>query len=113
MPRGQSGEAQAERLKNGCCPVHGIPMYQVGRWYKPLDDRPAYTIVACSRKDCEVIARESAPFQDAQVIPSDFSYPDPLCDTFEILEDWVGNDPSRHDAMIAWLRRRRDTILPT
>lgn len=112
MPRGQSAEAQSARLANGRCPVHGIPMYQVGRWYQPLDGRPAYTVVACSRKNCEVIARESPPFHDAQVLPSDFVYPDPPCDMFELLENWLGDDPSRHDAVIACLRRRRDAVIP-
>jgi len=86
-------------------------MCQVGRWYQPLDGRPAYTIVGCPRRDCELVAKSSW-FQDAQVLPSDFPYPDPLCEMFESLEDWLGDDPSRHDAMIAWLRRKRDTILP-
>jgi hypothetical protein len=111
MPKGQSPETQAERLGDGCCPIHGIPMSQVGTWYEPVDGRPSYTIVGCPRRDCNVLAKQSSPFGAAQLLPPGSTYPDPPSDMFGILESWLGDDPSRHDAVIAWLRRRKDAIM--
>src|SRR4051794_26306544 len=61
IAEGQSWEAQEERLRNGCCPIHGLVLTQVGTWYKrPAADRE-FTIVACPRKDCDVHAMQSDP----------------------------------------------------
>jgi hypothetical protein len=50
--RRQTPVDQIERLANGCCPVHGLFMPQVGSWYQ----RPGtawFTIVECPRRDCQ------------------------------------------------------------
>jgi hypothetical protein len=59
--RGQSAAAQAHRLRESRCPVHGLSMPQVGpgAGYDRHGQPPpggAYTIVACPRRDCGVRA---------------------------------------------------------
>jgi hypothetical protein len=54
--RRQTPVDQIERLANGCCPVHGIFMPQVGYWYQ-LPGAPWFTIVECPRRDCEQRAK--------------------------------------------------------
>jgi hypothetical protein len=51
--RGQSKEAQDERLAEGRCPIHGLWISQVEGWYHPTEGRD-YTIVGCLRKDCTI-----------------------------------------------------------
>lgn len=111
MPRGQTAEMQAERLQRGCCPIHGLAMYQVGRWYEPMDGRPTYTIVGCPRQDCGVTAKASSPDGPAQLVPEGFVPPDLQEGIAGALEEWLGNDPSRFDLMIERLRRQRDALL--
>lgn len=55
MGRKQSLSDRTNRLKTGCCPIHGLFMSQVDGWYYP-DDRAAYTIVGCPRRDCDARA---------------------------------------------------------
>jgi hypothetical protein len=65
--RGQSQEAQAARLRNGCCPVHGLGMPQIGRWFYPEEDGTisAFTYVGCPRKDCDIAAKQGHPWGNA------------------------------------------------
>ena len=58
--KGQSEAAQNARLDRGCCPIHGIGMGQIAGWWHPLDG-PSFTLVACGRKDCDVICKASGP----------------------------------------------------
>ena len=53
--KGQSEEAKAERLKNGCCPVHGVPMSQITGWEKD------WCFVGCPRRDCDIAAKAKDP----------------------------------------------------
>lgn len=69
MPKGQGWEAQEQRLDNGCCPVHGIPMYQAGGWYRLPGEEQAFTIVSCTRADCDVHSTETEPFGRAKLLP--------------------------------------------
>ena len=76
MPAKQSYADRVHRLSDGRCPIHGIPMYQIDLEYVALpcghyEARRA--IVECSRKDCEVLAYEEKPFQDAVLFPQ-FQY---------------------------------------
>jgi hypothetical protein len=62
--RGQSAFARARRLRDGCCPIHGVVMYQVDGFHFDKDGNlvnpePAgadYTIVGCTRNGCEIRA---------------------------------------------------------
>lgn len=55
MPKGQSIDVQRKRLSEGCCPIHGLGMSQIDGWYYPKDGR-GFTVVACSRRDCQLAA---------------------------------------------------------
>jgi hypothetical protein len=55
MRRKQSTDERLNRLNQGCCPIHGSFMSQVDGWYYP-EDREPYTIVGCSRRDCDARA---------------------------------------------------------
>ncbi len=71
--RKQTIEDRLERLKNGACPIHGIPMYQIGVT-EPLFGAPhCYNIVECSRQDCLIQAFELFPFENAILFP-EFQY---------------------------------------
>ena len=49
-----------QRLEQGCCPVHGIGMGQIGCWYYP-PDAEAFTVVQCPRRDCRRLGKTSVP----------------------------------------------------
>lgn len=55
MSRKQSQIERANWLKQGCCPIHGLFMNQIDSWYYPENSEP-YTIVGCSRRDCDAKA---------------------------------------------------------
>ncbi len=55
MTRKQSLSDRLQRLNQGCCPIHGSFMLQIDSWYYPEKSKP-YTIVGCSRKNCEAKA---------------------------------------------------------
>lgn len=110
MPSSQSPEAQAERLDNGRCLIHGILMTQIGSWYEPIDGRAQYTIVGCPRRDCDQQAK-SPRSEPLELVPMSFAYPDPPGALFEALELWVADDPARQDAVLQWIRRRRESLL--
>jgi hypothetical protein len=59
-------QKQKVRLRDGRCPVHGLPMPQIGRWHYPRKDK-AFTIVGCPRRDCSVIAKAREPFQNYEL----------------------------------------------
>jgi hypothetical protein len=77
MPKGQTDAARAERLSQCCCPVHGLGMGQLDGWYHPLDGTPDYTVVGCPRRDCDVRAKATSYDGPAELIPADWSPPDP------------------------------------
>ncbi len=52
----QSVADQAKRLNGGRCPVHGLGMGQVDRYYETDDGQP-FTIVGCPRRDCGIRAK--------------------------------------------------------
>lgn len=56
----QSAKDRAERLKKGCCPVHGITMCQVG--LTELVKGNQLFIAECPRKDCNIQGTTSEPF---------------------------------------------------
>jgi hypothetical protein len=59
----QSSKDRLQRLSMGCCPIHGIPMYQVGL----TKDETAF-VVECPRKDCHVRVVEHEPFGPAVLL---------------------------------------------
>jgi hypothetical protein len=68
----QSRLDRMERLKDGRCPIHGIPMYQKDLEYKQMSCghyHPGRAIVGCSRNDCDIRAYEEKPFEDAELFP--------------------------------------------
>jgi hypothetical protein len=71
MPK-QSSSDRLKRLDRGCCPIHGIFMSQVDDWYVENDGRH-YTIVGCSRKNCNVCAK-AYNFDGPWEILPDFAY---------------------------------------
>lgn len=78
---GQSSQERLDRLERGACPIHGLSMSQADRWYYPEGKKP-YTVVACPRRACRVIARAHS-FDGPWELPSEFElllddhYPDP------------------------------------
>jgi hypothetical protein len=52
----QKAQNRIERLKLGCCPVHGIYMSQIDSWYTDEKGKD-YTIVGCPRRNCKIIAK--------------------------------------------------------
>lgn len=58
--RGQTLEARQHRLSEQCCPIHGLPMYQIAGWglnehgVLDSDNYGPYTMIGCTRKDCKV-----------------------------------------------------------
>lgn len=56
----QRKQKQTIRLKEGRCPVHGLPMSQISRWYD--NTRRDYCYGGCPRKDCNVAAKFHEPF---------------------------------------------------
>lgn len=76
MARKQSRQDRLTRLSDGRCPIHGIPMYQIDLEYVQLPCghyEARRSIVECSRRDCEILAYEEEPFQDAVLLPQ-FQY---------------------------------------
>lgn len=51
----QSARDRALRLSQGCCPIHGTPMTQIGN--DEIDGQHVY-VVACPRNDCDVQATQ-------------------------------------------------------
>lgn len=47
--KGQSAQAQAERLAKRQCPIHGSPLSQAGGYYRNRSP------VGCTRRDCDFI----------------------------------------------------------
>lgn len=47
----QSINDRRHRLSEGCCPIHGIPMCQVGN---DMVQGIAHYLVGCPRRDCAV-----------------------------------------------------------
>jgi hypothetical protein len=64
----QSAEDRARRLENGCCPVHGITMLQVG-----LTEDGLRYIAGCTRKDCDIRGITDEPFGPLTLLPK-FEY---------------------------------------
>lgn len=62
----QTAKDRAQRLRDGCCPIHGLPMGQEGN--DVIDGRHAY-IVGCPRKDCDVRASQFAIDGEATLLP--------------------------------------------
>ena len=56
----QSATDRAKRLANGCCPIHGIPMGQVG--LTELVNDSQLFIAECTRKDCNIQGTTAAPY---------------------------------------------------
>jgi len=59
MARKQSAADRRRRLGQGCCPIHGIWMPQVGVWEERTGgalDGAQVTTVKCPRKDCHIKA---------------------------------------------------------
>ena len=65
----QSSSDRLQRLARGCCPIHGVFMSQVDRWYVE-DDGRRHTIVGCSRKDCNVRAKAYGSDGPWEVLPN-------------------------------------------
>ena len=63
--RGQSKDAQQARLSENRCPVHGLPMSQIG--LTPIVDGLQEYVVACPRKDCGIEAITPSPEGPARV----------------------------------------------
>ncbi len=58
----QSAREHTRRLSEGCCPIHGTPMPQIGN--DVIDGQHVY-VVGCPRKDCDVQATETEPYGPA------------------------------------------------
>lgn len=56
IAKGQSIEARLARLKEGCCPIHGLGMNQESEWYPTPTPEGMVTTIGCPRKDCPVMA---------------------------------------------------------
>ena len=56
MGRKQSLTDRLNRFSQGCCPIHGLFMSQIDRWYYPKDGNP-YTVVGCPRQNCDARAK--------------------------------------------------------
>ena len=74
--RGQSAEAQADRLARGCCPVHGIGMSQVGGPVYPQDGSLDFVIVGCDRRDCDIRAKAFSSHGPWELIGADWTPPE-------------------------------------
>lgn len=62
----QSVKDRADRLKSGCCPIHGIDMPQIGIWG---DDERRGALVGCPRRDCNVMGVAEAPGGPVELLP--------------------------------------------
>ena len=63
----QSAKDRAQRLRAGCCPIHGTPMPQVGT--DVIDGKPV-SVVGCPRKDCTVQATQAEHDGGATLLPA-------------------------------------------
>lgn len=52
----QRSEDRKSRLGKGCCPVHGLWMGQIDRWYEQKHGKP-FTYVGCPRRACKIRAK--------------------------------------------------------
>ncbi len=68
MNQKQSSTERLNRLHEGRCPIHGLAMNQVDRWYYPKEREP-YTIVGCGRGDCEVRAMANSYDGPWEIMP--------------------------------------------
>src|SRR5947209_1088342 len=62
-------QKQQVRLSEGRCPIHGLPMSQISRWFE--DSRKHYCFGGCPRKDCSVAAKFHEPFGQALDVAED------------------------------------------
>ena len=53
MRQKQSPQDRLRRLADGCCPIHGIPMSQVGN--TEVNGKHVF-VAGCPRKDCDIEA---------------------------------------------------------
>lgn len=51
----QTRIARQNRLKTGCCPLHGCKMHQIDIWYESASGR-RYSFVGCMHFGCEIEA---------------------------------------------------------
>lgn len=72
MARRQSATDRIDRLNQGCCPVHGSWMSQVGGWCDVETDAP-YTVVGCNRQNCDVRAKAYSADVSWKLLP-EFTY---------------------------------------
>lgn len=54
----QSARDRANRLRSGCCPLHGLAMSQVGL----TGDEARPFLVECTRKDCDIRGTSAEPY---------------------------------------------------
>lgn len=62
----QTAKDRFERLKDGCCPIHGIGMSQIGLEGEGAEQR---FLVGCPRKDCEIKGTSVEPFGPVELRP--------------------------------------------
>lgn len=67
----QSLEDRAARLKEGRCPIHGIPMTQTG-WPR-RENGAVYFLVGCGRRGCGIEAKEFTSQGPWELMP-EFQY---------------------------------------
>jgi hypothetical protein len=72
--KGQSQFSRVARVKGGCCPIHGVPMWQVGGYRYDADGREvgeaaSYCLAACPRKDCGITAASRGPDGPQRLLP--------------------------------------------
>ena len=68
MSRKQSLADRLDRINHGRCPIHGLFMSQVNRWYYPANREP-YTIVGCPRRDCNARAKANSYDGPWEILP--------------------------------------------
>lgn len=66
----QTPADRLSRLADGRCPIHGLPMYQVG---SAVVDEKTRFVAECTRADCNVQATTHEPFGPAVLLP-EFEY---------------------------------------
>jgi len=64
----QSAKDRAGRLSNGCCPIHGIPMLQIGLTNVVAGKQ--LFIAECPRNDCSIQGTTSTPFGSVSLLPA-------------------------------------------
>ena len=75
IAKGQSMKAQAARLALGCCPVHGLFMYQYAGLSNEEAENFGFTgpegsvsLVRCTRKKCQTYALAGGPGDIVKVL---------------------------------------------